>query len=474
MNRVVLTACCGAICAGLALLTPAPAHAVPEVNILVANQDTPAAKAAAAKADGKTIFAETKLFKAIDKAVEVITAKKHCPVPKKQGLPVPACTLTPNERYLVVNIKVAGGEYTGKGGKGGFSVPEIIEPDTTLRILGGYDDAFARRAPFSNPTTIPAGGTVFALEGKNHSLKEFYLSGFVMDIGGGNQYDAKTNSLLKGTSAGVQAVTIGYLETGRLVYADNVFLNSAHKAAAPLIRAANENAEVIIRNNFIMNNVLAWEADSARAKIIPATYTFEGNTIVLNWPYNPDPTTGNPAALQLAGKYAAKKFVIKKNLFAHNPGGAIYWTAPKEKDGPETEIVENLFFNNGSLFGENTPDAAVMVTKFGGFKNREVPWNVISLGVLGDYAWKIEKNVALDPKVPIVMVKPGFANSASVSAQNTVLNDVRGLLGMNKQGNKMKIANFAPRMGIDPKNLPFPAEEKAKPYGANPERVEQF
>ena len=45
---------------------------------------------------------------------------------------------------------------------------------------------------------------------------------------------------------------------------------------------------------------------------------------------------------------------------------------------------------------------------------------------------------------------------------------------MNKQGNKMKIANFAPRMGIDPKNLPFPAEEKAKPYGANPERVEQF
>ena len=72
MNRVMLTACCGAICAGLALLAPAPAHAVTEVNILVANQDTQAARAAAAKADGKTIFAETKLFKAIDKAVEVI------------------------------------------------------------------------------------------------------------------------------------------------------------------------------------------------------------------------------------------------------------------------------------------------------------------------------------------------------------------------------------------------------------------
>jgi hypothetical protein len=465
----------GVVLGGLYGLTAGPLlAAVPEVSILVANKDTPAAAAAAAKADGKTVFAESRLFKAIDKAAEIIGAKKHCPQARVKGMEVPPCTLTPEERYLVVNIKVASGEYQGKGGKGGFSIPEINEPDTTLRILGGYDDKFEKRAPFTTPTVLPIAGTVFEMQGKNHALKEFYLSGFVMDIGGGNQYDGKTNSLLKGTSASVQAVTIGYLETERLVYADNVFLNSSHKAAAPLVRAANDKAEVLVRNNFILNNVLSWEADSARFKTIPASYTFENNSFLVNWPFNPDPTTAQPAALQLNGKYATGKFVIKRNIFAHNPGGAILWTAPTEKDGPVTEIVENLFFGNGTLFSETAPGAAAVVTKMGGFKSQDIPWNVIGMDVLEDFNWKSDKNVALDPKVPIVLVKPGFANSASVSAANTTLNDVRGMFGMNKQGGKVQISNFAPRMGVDPKNFPFPAEGKAKEYGVNPAKVEQF
>jgi hypothetical protein len=474
MKRLDGTRWSGLLPVVLALLVCAGAGADTVVTILVAPGGTPAAEVAATKADGKTIFAETRLFKAIDKAVELVNAKKHCPPPKVRGLEPPPCDLSPDERYLVVNVKVAGGKYEGRGGRGGFSIPEIYEPDTILRILGGYDDTFENRAPFSRPTIVNVGGTVFALEGKDHALKEFYLSGFVMDIGGGNQYDAKTNSLLKGTSAGVQAVTIGYLTTGRLVYADNVFLNSSHKAAAPLIRAAHDKAEVIIRNNFILNNVLAWEADSARFKDIPAVYVFEGNSFIMNWPYNPDPTTANPAALQLAGKYAAKQFIVKGNLFAFNPGGAIYWTAPSEKDGPQTEITDNLFYGNGSLFGESAPGAAAVVTKFGGFKSNEIPWNPIGLDYLEDYGWTIQRNVATDPKVPIVMVKPGFANSTSVEAQNTVLNDVRGMFGMSKQGGKMQISNYAPRMGMDPANLPFPAEANARAYGVNPSRVEQF
>jgi hypothetical protein len=230
----------------------------------------------------------------------------------------------------------------------------------------------------------------------------------------------------------------------------------------------------MIRNNFILNNIRAWEADSARFKDIPAVYTFEGNTFVMNWPYNTDPSTANPAELKLAGKYAAKKLVIQGNLFAHNPGGAILWTAPSEKDGPQTEISGNLFFNNGSLFGESAPGAAVVVRKFGGFKSSEVPWNVIGLDVLEDFDWKTSKNVAMDPKVPIVVVKPGFANSATVEAANTALNDVRGMFGICKQGGKMQISNFAPRMGLDLKNLPFPAEAAGRAYGASQDRVEQF
>jgi hypothetical protein len=46
-----------------------------------------------------------------------------------------------------------------------------------------------------------------------------------------------------------------------------------------------------------------------------------------------------------------------------------------------------------------------------------------------------------------------------------VLNDVRGLFRLNKEGGTVAIANYAPRMGLDQANLPFPAEEKAKGYG---------
>lgn len=451
------------------------AFAARKITILVANKNTPAYTNAQAKADDKNIFADRKIHKAFSRVEELLGQKKMCPKPRVRGLKAPPCKLPDDERYWEINVKVANGDYAGKGGRGNFSFSEINAPDTTLRILGGYDDKFEKRAPFLTPSTISIGGTIFVLNGKNHALKEFYLSGFVMDIGGGNKYDNKTNSILKGQSAGVQHITIGYLTTDRLVYSDNTFVNSSHKAAAPLIRAKTDNAEVIVRNNFILNNILAWEADSARFKHIPKQYVIQNNSFIMNWPYNPDPTTGNPAALQLGGKYATKNFVIKNNLFAHNMGGAIFSTATSEKTGPLTQIKSNLFFNNGGLFEEKAPGAAAMVVKFGGFKSSDIPWNTIDVETLeDDYDWKSDGNVFIDPKVPITMVKPGFANSNKVTANNTAMNDVRGILGMNKKGGKLKISNYAPRMGINMKKLPFPAEAKAKKYGVSPDLVEQF
>ena len=457
------------------LLLSSQLFAATTITVLVANKKSAAYKNAKAMANDKTIFAERKLHKALSRVEDLIASKKKCPEPRVRGLEAPPCKLAENDRDWIINVKVAQGEYKGKGGRGGFSLSEVKAPNTVLRLLGGYDDHFKKRAPFKTPTVLKTGGTVFAFAGKNHSLKELYISGFVMDIGAGNKYDAKTNCLLKGESAKVQQITLGYLTTGRLVVADNVFVNSSHKAMAPLIRAKNAKAEVIIRNNFIMNNVLAWEADSARFKTIPARYVIEGNSFIMNWPYNPDPTTSNPAALQLAGKYATKKFVIRDNLFAYNMGGAIFWTAPGEKTGPKTEIKHNLFFGNGQLFSENEPGAAAVVTKFGGFKSRKIPWNTIDVETLeDDYDWDSEDNVVMDPKVPISMVKPGFANSADVSANNSSLNDVRGLLGMNKQGNKLVIKNYAPRMGLDLSKLPFATEPKAGGFGVSAKRVEQF
>jgi len=455
----------------IGLVAPA-VRAAKSIDILVADKKSDAYKNAKAKANDSTVFAERKLHKAFSKAEELIRAKKKCPQPRHPKLPPPKCNLSEDERSLTINIKVAHGEYAGKGGKGGFGLGELIAPDTTLRILGGYDDGFDKRAPFDTPSVIDKAATAISISGKKHALRELVISGFVLNAAAGNSYDGKTNSLLKGKSAEVACITLGYLTTERLVIADNVFINSSLKAMAPLIRAKDDKAEVIVRNNFILNNVLAWEADSARYHQIPARYVFDHNSFILNWPFNPDPTTGNPAALQLGGKYATKKFVIKGNLFAHNVGGAIYSTNVSDKNPPPIEIKGNLFFHNGALFGEPEPGAAAMVVKFGGFKSRDIPWNTIDVETLeDDYEWAAADNVAFDPKITIPKLDMLFADSNKVGAANTKANVVRGMLGQNKQGGTVAIKDFAPRWDL--KALPFPAEAKAKAYGASRDRVEQ-
>ncbi|MDX2013481.1 MAG: hypothetical protein SFW67_25035, partial [Myxococcaceae bacterium] len=92
-------------------------------------------------------------------------------------------------------------------------------------------------------------------------------------------------------------------------------------------------------------------------------------------------------------------------------------------------------------------------------------------GLQDDYSYEMKGNVVMDPKVPVALVDLQAADSSSVTAKKTVMNDVRGMFGLNKEGGTVAIANYAPRMGLDLKNLPFPAEEKAKGYGVQAAQV---
>lgn len=433
------------------LLLAAPAEAQ-TISVLVGEKESPAAQTAEKLADGKTTFSERTLQKALDKAVAVI-----------QGCA--ACT---------VNVKIAGGEYAGKGGIGQFSIPEVIAPQATLRILGGYDPAFKKRAPFSTPSVLLGtenrSAPMLQFEGKKHALKEFVLSGLVLDVAPGNAYDAKTNSLKKGQSCTFAIIALGYLTTEKLVVADNVIMNAAQKAIEPLVRAATPKTEVIIRNNFFLNNLLALVVKSAMFRNKPGRYLVQGNSFILNWPYNPDPTTSNPATVEIGDKYTAESVEIEGNLFAYNVGGAIM-PGYDDKSGPTIAIRGNLFFQNAILFGKDQPGAGAVVGKF----NRAATYGVYDPSSLeDDFSWQVKGNQVLDPKVPVALVKPGIVNSNSVKAEKTVMNEIRGLFGVNKQGGTVAISNFAPRMGLDLANLPFPKEEKAKGFGVDPDKVEQY
>ena len=439
------------ISAVLSVAMSSPAWAA-DLTVLVADKGSRALAHAEAAADGAQVVVERKIFKAFDRAAGHLAG-------------CGACTVT---------VKVAAGTYEGKGRTGQWIFPEVVAPQATLRILGGYDEAFGARAPFSRPSLLlvskDRSAPVLTFDGKKHALRELYLSGFVFDVAPGNKYDAKTNSLLRGSSCTFPIMSFGYLTTERLVVADNVFMNAAQRGVEPLVRAASPTAEVVVRNNFIMNNTLAWIVRSANFKNIPGRYVVKGNSFIVNWPYNPDPSTAQPAALEIGNKYTAGQVLIEDNLFAYNVGGAIM-PGYDDTAGPPITIKGNLFFGNGVLFGAEDPATGAVVGKF----NRAATHSLFSAEDLqDDFSWAVSGNVSFDPKVPVARVDPGVVDSHAVTAKKTVLNDVRGLFGQNKDGGRVEIADFAPRLGLDLAHLPFPAEPKAKAYGVQPERVEQF
>jgi hypothetical protein len=438
-----------------------------DLTILVPSSDSAVQAAAEKLADGKKVVYEKKLFKAFDSAAAHLTSCKTC----------------------TVTIKVAGGAHTGKGGIGAWTFPEVVTPDATLRILGGWDQTYKKREPFTNPSILvtPESRTapVITFDGKKHALKELHLSGFAIDVSPGNKYDAKSNSLLKGTSATWTILAFGYLTTDKLIIADNIFMNGAHGAGAPLIRAATNSAEVIVRNNLFLNIVYCWQVKGSSGKNTIGRYLVEGNSFIFNWPYNPDTTTSNPGTLEIGNKYTASLVEIKGNLFAYNFGGAIFpqWD---DTQGPKIAIKDNLFWDNGQLFEPKTPGEGAVIGKF----NRQATYAALDPSTVeDDFSWDTKGNVVLDPKLPIPVLKLKGLNqkkpeeaekkeepAAGGDDLDSLFDDASEIevdtdLQPEDYADDGKIKNYAPRWPFNLETLPFPKEAKAKKYGADASRV---
>jgi hypothetical protein len=421
-----------------------------DYTLLVATKGSDAFKNAQKMANDDTIFAHKKIFKALSQATEILN--------KGQA--------------DTVNIKIANGKYEGKGKAGHWEIEDIKNIKGTLRVLGGYDNAFKKRAPFDTTTQLVVSETrnqpVFQLKGKKNQLREFMFSGFVIDVSPGNKYDSKTNSLLKKSSCTHNILNFGYLETFKLTISDNVLMNGAHMAAAPLIRPAGPTAFVIVKNNFIVNNIFAWKADAAAFKNKLKKYVFRNNSFILNWPYNPDPTSGTVATLEIADKNRLEEVEIIANIFAFNVGGAIM-PLYKEKRMPKLNISYNIFAGNASLFSEKSYDVA-LIGKFNG----AATYSSYTLEDMeDDFSWKIEKNISGNVKIDVEIADLKAGNSNSVKAKNTNMNSLRGVLGLNKQGGKVKISNFAPKLKLDIESF-FSKEKNIKKLGVSRDLVEQF
>lgn len=494
----------------ITILSANPALAA-NLEIYVAPKGSAAYETAQVKAEAENTSAQRKIHKAFMEASAHLQSCGSCSV----------------------TIKISHGNYVGKAKVGQWVFPDTVAPNADLKILGGYDDTFETRQPFSEPTILQVNenraNSVIKFEGKKHALKSLVISGLTIDTTPSNRYDSQTNSLRKGSSSSFPQISVGYLTTSKLVIADNVFMSAPNSVGGPLIRAASDTSDIIVENNIFFNNVYTWGVSSGASNKMPRNYVVRGNSFILNWPYNPDQTTSNPGTLEIGNNYAAQHVIIDKNLFAYNYGGAIH---PQWDDtrGPKISITDNLFFGNGALFSDGDTDTGVVVGKFAGSATHSI---FTAEDLEDDFSWTVSGNVSFDPELEIQVpetksiqgvgqrsedktddvtedsedaqadesveelgeVSDGLAEleslvdgldmeDADVASEETdedvsdPMDDIDLDFSFESPSEddpgSSNIGSYAPKMTYVPGNLPFPNNSEAKAYGASPERVGKY
>ena len=422
---------------------PIRAAAATDYVILVAPRGTAAGEFAEGRANDQTVFAERRLHRALTQAAELLA----------QG------------GAHTVSVLVAAGEYPGRTGTGVWEIPTIANPEGTLRVLGGFNEDFTGRQPFSllsSLVTQPGRPGAFITVGPRSQLAELVISGFLFDAAPSNRYHAESNSILKGQSRTYPMITFQQLRVAHLVVADNIFINGAHGAFDPAITGA-PGAVVDIQNNFFLNTIkgMVPAATSGGSNV---DIRLSHNSFILDWPFNPDANSSNVGAVELYHADGYKTLTIEGNLFAFNPGGAMQHDWAPERMG-SISIRNNLFHANGSLFSTTSDEEGVIVGKFGP-NPQHIPLDLETIE--DDLDFDISGNVSMDPGIGLAIAPLGAVDSDAVQRENTVVNDVRRFLGMNQDGGAVAISNYAPRMVYFPGLPVFPTTPGTEKYGVQP------
>ena len=342
-----------------------------------------------------------------------------------------------------VAIWVSAGIYDGKAGRGIWNIPKIERPNGKLVILGGWTAEFRQWNPLLTPSilqTSPGRADAFVGIEKNSHLQLLAITGLMMDAQISNRYDRSTNSLLKSGSRSYPMLRFSYLTVETLYIANNIFINAAQGVFDPMVYPANGKSEVIIFNNYFINNVSCIQQlgglsrrNNALRKIV-----VQQNTFLSNWPFNPDATSSTVSAINLYHKSGADSLLIRKNIFAYNPGGALQHDWPEERMG-KIAIQNNLFYQNAGLFNKASEDG-VIVGKFG----LNPRYLILDMETLEeDFDYGVSGNIHADPGIPILQEFSYNMESSEYWA-------------------KLHVKHYAPPMSYDPANPPLPLSEYAR------------
>jgi len=349
--------------------------------------------------------------------------------------------LKPNDK-----IHIAEGIYMSKGKRGS---DEINVP---VQIYGGYDVTFSKRAPWTDHKTIFTGVNEYLKlttprlyirtdqqRGKNGQLAEgglVLIDGIIVDNGPRNRYHQNKGLAIR-RKASPKSGQNPSPESGGIVIVGSKFMNIGVQNCIVMNTAPTEGAISVrvkkggkgfIQNNLSINNTgYGIHARTGYVgndpKFIPE-FTIRYNTSLFSWKHDPIASYGGNA-LALDRELTA---VIENNVLGFGHFGGIY------NKGANIKLNNNIFTGNSK------------------YDYKEINEEMIVKDII-DEAERIDPS-SLGNKTALLQIAVGkrwseiYGNrqeisradvDASVSASNSGANQLRSMLGLNLQGNSVKM-----------------------------------
>lgn len=349
--------------------------------------------------------------------------------------------LKPNDK-----IHIAEGIYMSKGKRGS---DEINVP---VQIYGGYDVTFSKRAPWTDHKTILTGVNEYLKlttprlyirtdqqRGKNGQLAEgglIVVDGIIVDNGPRNRYHQNKGLAIR-RQASPKSQQNPSPESGGIAIVGSKFMNIGVQNCVVMNTAPTEGAISVrvkkggkgfIQNNLSINNTgygihARTGYVGSDPKFVPE-FTIRNNTSLFNWKHDPIASYGGNA-LALDKQLTA---TIENNVLGFGHFGGIY------NKGANIKLNNNIFTGNSK------------------YDYKEINDEMIVEDII-DEAERIDPS-STGNKTALLQIAVGkrwseiYGNrqeisradvDASVSAANSGANQLRGMLGLNLQGNSVKM-----------------------------------
>lgn len=372
-----------------------------------------------------------------------------------------------------VVLKLATGDYKGDLGSGAYQFPVLSNKDAELRIEGGYSADFKARDPFGTPTRIVTIQTRSAPLIQLHpsqpepaeaqkELKALVIDGLLCDVGGSNNYDKTSGSLLKGGGTAAHTILgLGNTRVGSFELRNCVFLNSPERALSFELRPAAKGVKFRLFNSVFLNCVAPLRLGSSGTKGDPAVEVEVARcSFLLNWLPAAEAKTPDAGALELGTKDQVSQVTIRDSLFYANSGAAIQLP---EKDAPALILRRNNFVGNGLVNQDSTSGAAALLI----FENSKARLLTAAELAKAELVKEAEANVSICPGLALSLVGAKEAPTAKETWEQALVR----LLGKPKgEAEVPQLGVYAPKLSYGAPLLPAVAE--AHSYGASPKHVE--